>query len=81
MREKEMSLTKSQFSAAEIDQAGRVLARSSANDKDSTEWSEAVRLINQWRASHAHLVFTPKAGPGGVLVLWDDYTCERRIIP
>ena len=27
------------------------------------------------------LVFTPKAGPGGVLVLWDDYTCERRIIP
>ena len=49
-----MSLTKSQFSAAEIDQAGRVLARSSANDKDSTEWSEAVRLINQWRASHAH---------------------------
>ena len=27
------------------------------------------------------LVFTPKAGPVGVLVLWDDYTCERRIIP
>ena len=27
------------------------------------------------------LVFTPKAGPAGVLVLWDDYTCEGRIIP
>ena len=27
------------------------------------------------------LVFTPNLGPGGVLVLWDDYTCERRIIP
>ena len=31
-----------------------------------------------WRAG---VVLTPKAGPGGVLVLWDDYTCERRIIP
>ena len=27
------------------------------------------------------VVFTPKVGPAGVLVLWDDYTCEGRIIP
>ena len=32
-------------------------------------------------ATLRHLVFTPKAGPVGVLVLWDDYTCEGRIIP
>ena len=30
---------------------------------------------------HTELVFTPKSGPVGVLVLWDDHTCERRIIP
>ena len=34
-----------------------------------------------WRSRSAPVVFTPKAGPVGVLVLWDDYTCERRIIP
>ena len=32
-------------------------------------------------ASTRWLVFTPNLGPAGVLVLWDDYTCEKRIIP
>ena len=31
--------------------------------------------------SGTDVVLTPKVGPAGVLVLWDDYTCEGRIIP
>ena len=45
-------------------------------------WGDAGYIGVQKREEHLELVvFTPKAGPGGGLVLWDDYTCERRIIP
>ena len=41
-----------------------------------------VECVGQSPSYHVStVVLTPKAGPAGVLVLWDDYTCEGRIIP
>ena len=38
-------------------------------------------LAEQVQQVIKEVVFTPNLGPAGVLVLWDDHTCERRINP
>ena len=48
-----MSFTEGQFSAAEIDQVGRTLARL-AGAARTREFDEAAGLVNEWRALHAH---------------------------
>ena len=48
-----MSFTEGRISTAEIDQAGRTLARL-ASAARTREFDEAASLVNEWRALHAH---------------------------
>ena len=49
----QINLSDRQFSAAEIDQAGRTLSRLAGAER-TREFDEAAGLVNEWRALHAH---------------------------
>ena len=67
---------------APVNQLGQAKAQGEGGRKNQPGIGhQAVIVEGDADAVGLVVVFTPKAGPVGVLVLWDDYTCERRIIP